>query len=118
MMFTYKCFPKATVQLFKKAQEQLEEKLDIRASREVLDVDGSRILCYKFHGSDLFVVLDVDVDSIVIESELEIPGLFCQDVPNKKYRKSGESPCVKTKGITPAVAKSGKTPKKVYQLAK
>ncbi len=115
-MFTYKCFPKATVQLFKKAQAQVEKNLDIRATREVLDVDGSRILCYKFNGQDLFVILDVEVDSVVVKSELEIPNFPYEA---KKPCKHIDSSCVEPENVRqPTRAKSGKTPVKVLQLAK
>lgn len=113
MMFTYQCFPKANVQQFKKAQEQLEKELDIKATREVVDVDGSRIQCYKFRGRDLFVVLDVDFDSIIVKSELEIPNIFCKGSANKKAGDSTESPCIKPKRVaSPHMAKSRKTPDK------
>ena len=71
-MFTYKISPKANVQQFKKVQRYLEDNLDVKAMKELVDVDGSRVKCYKFNGKDLFVVLDVDFDSIIVRSEINI----------------------------------------------
>ncbi len=73
-MFTYKYSPKANIQQFKKAQQYLEHTLNLKSIREVVDVDGSRIQSYKFRGRDLFVILDVDFDSIIVKSEIDIPA--------------------------------------------
>lgn len=75
-MFTYKYSPKANVQQFKKAQQHLERILNLKAINEIVDVDGSRIKCYKFNGKDLFVILDVDFDSIIVKSEISIPAFL------------------------------------------
>ena len=75
-MFTYKYSPRANIQQFKKAQQYLEHTLNLKAIREVVDVDGSRVKCYKFNGKDLFVILDVDFDSIIVKSEINIPAFL------------------------------------------
>ena len=75
-MNTYKIYPRAKVSLFKKTYQTLEKVLGLKNGKEFIDVDGSGVKSYQYHGKDLFVILDVDYDAIIIRTELDISSVI------------------------------------------
>ncbi|NMA11633.1 MAG: hypothetical protein GX933_00400 [Chloroflexi bacterium] len=71
-MNTYKIHPKAEKNVFRKVCSTLEQVLSLKGGKEIIDVDGSGIKCYKYRGRDVCVILDIDYDAVVVKSELDI----------------------------------------------
>lgn len=75
-MFTYTIYPEAKVSLFQKTYRALEKILNLKAGKEIVDVDGSGIMAYKYLNNDLFVICDFELEEVIVKSDLDISSII------------------------------------------